>query len=84
MQKTAKKAPARKKGKATGTAASDLPLAPVIRIAKKSGADRISMGGTRAIVAMTEKYIAAVSREAVRSAALEGRKTVKAADVEKC
>ncbi|MCU0631739.1 MAG: NFYB/HAP3 family transcription factor subunit [Methanolinea sp.] len=79
-----KKAPAKKKAKATRSGAFDLPIAPVIRIAKNSGAERISMDGTRAIVARTEKYIAAVAREAANAAASEGRKTIKAEDVEKC
>lgn len=84
MPKPVKKAPAKKKAANTRGNAFDLPLAPVIRIAKNSGAERVSMDGTRAIVAMTERYIASVARAAAKSAALEGRKTIKAEDVEKC
>lgn len=83
MPKTAKKAPAKKKAKPTRSSRFDLPLAPVIRIAKNSGAERISMDGTRAIVTRTEKYIASVARGAAERAASEGRKTIKAEDVEK-
>ena len=83
MSKPVKKAPAKKKAKAAHTSQFDLPLAPVIRIAKRSGAVRISMGGTRAIVVSTEEYIAAIAREAAHSAASDGRKTIRAEDIEK-
>jgi len=83
MPKPVKKAPAKKKAKTNRISAFDLPIAPVIRIAKNSGAERISMDGTKAIVAKTEKYIASVARGAANAAASEGRKTIKAGDVEK-
>ncbi|MCQ8893928.1 MAG: NFYB/HAP3 family transcription factor subunit [Methanolinea sp.] len=83
MPKPVKKAPAKKKAKSTRSTAFDLPIAPVVRIAKNSGAERISMEGTRAIVARTEAYIAEVAKKAVSAASAEGRKTIKAEDVEK-
>jgi len=83
MPKNVKKAPAKKKAKSGRSSSFDLPIAPVVRIAKNSGAERISMDGTKAIVARTEKYIAEVARKAAESAASDGRKTIKAEDVEK-
>ncbi|HRS92288.1 MAG TPA: NFYB/HAP3 family transcription factor subunit [Methanolinea sp.] len=83
MPKAVKKAPVKKKAKSTRSSSFDLPIAPVVRIAKNSGAERISMDGTRAIVARTEKYIAEIARKAANAAASEGRKTIKAEDVEK-
>ncbi|HOT04419.1 MAG TPA: NFYB/HAP3 family transcription factor subunit [Methanolinea sp.] len=61
-----------------------MPIAPVIRIAKNNGAKRLSKDGTRAIVARTEKYIAYIARIASNAAASEGRKTLRAEDIEKC
>lgn len=83
MPKTAKKAPAKKKAKAPRGRTFDLPIAPVVRIAKSTGAERISSSGTRAIVEKTERYIASIARKAVDAAASEGRKTIRAADVER-
>ncbi len=84
MPKKAKNAPAKQRAKSARSSASALPIAPVIRIAKNSGAERISMDGTRAIVARTEEYIANVARIASNAAASEGRKTIRAEDIEKC
>jgi len=83
MPKTVKKAPVKKKAKPTRSSSFDLPIAPVIRIAKNSGAERISMDGTKAILSRTEEYIADVARKAANAAASEGRKTIKAEDVDK-
>lgn len=82
MPKRGKKAASKKKAETTRSSAFDLPLAPVIRIAKNSGAARISTDGTRAIVARTEKYIAALARRAADSAASRGKKTIKVEDIE--
>lgn len=83
MTKTGKKVPGKKSTKRIRSSAFDLPIAPVMRIAKNSGAERISLDGTRAIVAKTEKYIASVAREAANAAASDGRKTIRAEDLQK-
>jgi len=84
MPKKSKNAPAKKSAKAARSSAFELPIAPVIRIAKNNGANRLSIQGTRAIVARTEEYIANVARIASNAAASEGRKTIRAEDVERC
>jgi histone H3/H4 len=83
MPKTMKKTPVKKKTKTTESGSFDLPIAPVVRIAKRNGAERISMSGTRAILSRTERYIADVARKAANAAASEGRKTIKAEDVDR-
>lgn len=83
MPRPPRKAPAKKKAKVSVGKAFDLPIAPVIRIARSSGAHRLSMDGTRAIVARTEEYIAAVARQAVQSASSNGRKTIRTEDIER-
>ncbi|OPX72423.1 MAG: Archaeal histone A2 [Methanoregulaceae archaeon PtaB.Bin108] len=75
--------PAKKRTKSSRSSPFDLPIAPVMRIAKNSGAERISMDGTKAIVARTEMYIASVARGAADAAASEGRKTIRAEDIQK-
>jgi histone H3/H4 len=83
MTKPRKKATEKKPAKSVSKGGFDLPIAPVVRIAKNSGAERISSSGTRAIVARTERYIATLAKEAAKSASADGRKTIKAEDVEK-
>lgn len=83
MIKKGKKVPGKKGTTRTRNSAFDLPIAPVMRIAKNSGAERISLDGTRAIVAKTEMFIANVAREAADAAASEGRKTIRAEDIQK-
>jgi histone H3/H4 len=60
----------------------DLPIAAVIRIAKKNGAERVGKDGAAALLAMTEAYIANLTKEANRLAQHAGRKTIKEEDVE--
>jgi len=83
MKKKGTKLPVKKRTRSSRSSQFDLPIAPVIRIAKNSGAERISMGGTKAIVARTEMYIASVARGAADAAASEGRKTIRAEDIQK-
>jgi histone H3/H4 len=60
----------------------DLPIAAVIRIAKKNGAERVGKDGAAALLAKTEAYIANLTKEANRLAQHAGRKTIKEEDVE--
>ena len=60
---------------------ADLPIAAVIRIAKKNGAERVGHDGAIALVKGAEEYIAALTREANRLAMHAGRKTIKEEDV---
>ena len=61
---------------------ADLPIAAVVRIAKKSGAERVGSDAAAALVAQTEDYIASLVKEANRLAIHAGRKTLKDEDIE--
>ena len=61
---------------------ADLPIAAVIRIAKKSGAERVGSDAAAALVAQTEDYIAYLVKEANKLAMHSGRKTIKEEDIE--
>ena len=43
---------------------ADLPIAAVVRIAKKNGAERVGSDAAEALVVKAEKYIAALTKEA--------------------
>ena len=60
----------------------DLPIAAVIRLAKKNGAERVGSDGAAALLAKTEAYIANLTKEANRLAQHAGRKTIKEEDVD--
>ena len=60
----------------------DLPIAAVIRIARKSGAERVGSDAAAALLAKTEVYIANLTKEANRLAQHAGRKTIKEEDVD--
>lgn len=62
--------------------ASDLPIAAVVRIAKKNGAERVGSDAAEALVEAAEKYIAGMTKEAAKFATHAGRKTIKKEDVE--
>jgi DNA-binding protein len=61
---------------------ADLPIAAVIRIAKKSGAERVGSDAAAAMVAMTENYIGDLTEKANKLAMHAGRKTLKKEDIE--
>jgi histone H3/H4 len=61
---------------------ADLPIAAVIRIAKKSGAERVGSDAAVALLAKTEEYIANLTKEANKLAMHAGRKTLKEEDIE--
>ncbi len=61
---------------------ADLPIAAVIRIAKKSGAERVGSDAAVALIAQTEDYIACLVKEANTLAIHAGRKTIKKEDID--
>ncbi len=58
-----------------------LPLAPVERIIRKAGADRVSEGAGIELARVLEDYGIDVSREAITLAKHAGRTTVKDDDI---
>jgi histone H3/H4 len=61
---------------------ADLPIAAVVRIAKKNGAERVGSDAAEALVIKAEKYIAQLTKEANKLAEHAGRKTIKKEDVD--
>ncbi len=61
---------------------AELPIAAIARIAKKNGAERVGNDAAVALGALTEDYIANLTKEANRLAMHAGRKTIKEQDVE--
>ena len=53
---------------------ADLPIAAVVRIAKKNGAERVGSDAAEALVAKAEKYIAQLTKEAERACRTRGQK----------
>ncbi len=58
-----------------------LPLAPVERVIRKAGADRVSEGAGLELARVLEDYGLEVSREAITLAKHAGRTTVKEEDI---
>jgi histone H3/H4 len=60
---------------------AELPIAPVNRLMRNAGAERVSGDASQALVEVLEEYGETVARKAVSLAKHAGRKTVKKEDI---
>ncbi len=60
----------------------EIPIAPIGRIIKNAGGQRVSEGAEEALDKVLEEWAEDVSRQAVKLAKHAGRKTVNASDIE--
>jgi DNA-binding protein len=61
---------------------AELPIAPIGRIIKNVGGQRVSESAEEALEKYLEDWAADISRQAVKLAKHAGRKTVNASDIE--
>ncbi|NMX21304.1 histone [ANME-1 cluster archaeon GoMg4] len=60
---------------------AELPIAPVTRLMKNAGAERVSEEASQELVRLLEDYGEKIAKKAVALAKHAGRKTVKVEDV---
>lgn len=60
---------------------SELPLAPIERLIRNSGASRVSIDGAKALRDVLEEIGTEIATRAVKMAKHAGRKTVQAEDI---
>ncbi|NLV27149.1 MAG: histone [Methanomicrobiales archaeon] len=61
---------------------ADLPIAAVIRLAKKNGAERVGHDAAEILVTRAEEFLGELVKEATKLANHAGRKTLKEEDIE--
>ncbi|NJE09850.1 archaeal histone HpkA [Thermococcus sp. MAR1] len=60
---------------------AELPIAPIDRLIRKAGAERVSEEAAKILAEYLEEYAIEVGRKSVEYARHAGRKTVKAEDI---
>ncbi|HIH72293.1 MAG: Archaeal histone A [Thermococcales archaeon 44_46] len=60
---------------------AELPIAPIDRLIRKAGAERVSEEAAKILAKYLEEYAVELGKKAVEFARHAGRKTVKAEDI---